>query len=529
MKINKERIHENRVKCKNTLQITLDDDFNVPDSKADIDVIIKEWGNPRVDSVKVNSDRAEVKGCLDFAFVYCGNDESSQKVMPYKMAGSMNFDENINLSEDSEGTYVTCDARLEDLTVKAINSRKVSVKAIVALTVTCEELEELEVGSSLADEEAEQQLQVLGEDISYTELAVNLRDNLRIRENIQLPQGKPNVGEVIWDEAAVRMFNSRLTDDGLQVNGELGIFMMYLPQEENQPVQWFESAVSFEGKLDINGCSADMISFVQYKTISFNLEVRPDYDGENRDISVEMVLDLSVRGFEERQQQIITDMYSPVRNITLNTQPAKLKKLLVRNNAKCRTSQRVKVGDYLGIMQICSCSGTAQIDDITVEDDGLLVDGAILANLFYVTADDAVPMGGLKAVVPFSHKLQLKTCENMDYTVNAYVEQLGAVMTGKDVIEIKGSVAIDAVCFENYELSVAEDCQIEDFDEKEYLKLPCIVGYISDGREMLWEIAKKFHTTVDQIRSDNSVLPDMCDEKYRPKKGEKLLLVKAAR
>ena len=180
-------------------------------------------------------------------------------------------------------------------------------------------------------------------------------------------------------------------------------------------------------------------------------------------------------------------------------------------------------------MQICSCSGTAQIDDITVEDDGLLVDGAILANLFYVTADDAVPMGGLKAVVPFSHKLQLKTCENMDYTVNAYVEQLGAVMTGKDEIEIKGSVAIDAVCFENYELSVAEDCQIEDFDEKEYLKLPCIVGYISDGREMLWEIAKKFHTTVDQIRSDNSVLPDMCDEKYRPKKGEKLLLVKAAR
>ena len=46
MKINKERIRENSVKCKNTMQITLDDDFNVPDSKADIDSIIREWGNP---------------------------------------------------------------------------------------------------------------------------------------------------------------------------------------------------------------------------------------------------------------------------------------------------------------------------------------------------------------------------------------------------------------------------------------------------------------------------------------------------
>ena len=48
MKINKERIRENSVKCKNTMQITLDDDFNVPDSKADIDSIIREWGNPPV-------------------------------------------------------------------------------------------------------------------------------------------------------------------------------------------------------------------------------------------------------------------------------------------------------------------------------------------------------------------------------------------------------------------------------------------------------------------------------------------------
>ena len=68
MKINKERIRENSVKCKNTMQITLDDDFNVPDSKADIDSIIREWGNPHADSVKVSGERAEVKGSLDFAF-----------------------------------------------------------------------------------------------------------------------------------------------------------------------------------------------------------------------------------------------------------------------------------------------------------------------------------------------------------------------------------------------------------------------------------------------------------------------------
>lgn len=44
-------------------------------------------------------------------------------------------------------------------------------------------------------------------------------------------------------------------------------------------------------------------------------------------------------------------------------------------------------------MQICNCSGTAQIDDISVEEDGIVINGAVIAAVFYVTSDDAVPMG----------------------------------------------------------------------------------------------------------------------------------------
>ena len=44
MRIDREEIHENKIVCSNTMQITLDDDFNVPDSKADIETIVKERG-----------------------------------------------------------------------------------------------------------------------------------------------------------------------------------------------------------------------------------------------------------------------------------------------------------------------------------------------------------------------------------------------------------------------------------------------------------------------------------------------------
>lgn len=44
MNLKHENIHEYVIKCTNTTQITLDDDFNVMDSKPDIDLIVKEWG-----------------------------------------------------------------------------------------------------------------------------------------------------------------------------------------------------------------------------------------------------------------------------------------------------------------------------------------------------------------------------------------------------------------------------------------------------------------------------------------------------
>ena len=68
MRLRTENIHEYRLKCNTVAQITLDDDFNVPDTKDDIELIVKEWGNVQTDSVKVNKDKAAVDG--EFTSLY---------------------------------------------------------------------------------------------------------------------------------------------------------------------------------------------------------------------------------------------------------------------------------------------------------------------------------------------------------------------------------------------------------------------------------------------------------------------------
>ena len=61
---------------------------------------------------------------------------------------------------------------------------------------------------------------------------------------------------------------------------------------------------------------------------------------------------------------------------------------------------------------------------------------------------------------------------------------------------------------------------VRPLDVEKLQELPGIVGYIVQPGDSLWKIAKKFHTTVDNILLTNG----LASETVSP--GEKLILVK---
>lgn len=536
LNLNKEIIHETKIKCSNTIQITLDDDYNVPDSKADIDAIIKENGIVIHDDVKSSGERAEVNGRLKFAFLYIGARQNDGRHMPVKMTGEMAFSENVNLSKPVDGGSCTCTAVIDDLTIKAINSRKVSVRAIISLTVTCEEMQDIVAATTVeqdSSENAQQEeaIQVLTTPCSFAQMALKLRDNLRIRSSVALPSDKAEIGEIIWEDIDVRNMNTRLTDSGVTITGELSIFIMYTPLDESMPVQWYDTADTFEENLDVGGCSPELIGYIRHSPISTNVEVKPDYDGENRDISVEMVLNMDIKAYEECEKNLIEDMYSPLCEIQLTRCEESLYQLLIHNNSKCRASGQQTMDAHSGILQICNCTGTVQVDNMEIMEDGLVVDGAILTNVFYVTDDDRSPLGSMKAAIPFSEKVMLQLTKDqipkVVYNVMTGLDQLTAVMTGGGQVEIKGVISIDVLCFVKNVVSVIRDC--ESCAEENETTSPAMIGYFSDGNSRMWDIAKKYHTTTDSVRRMNPVLTEHLSDASYVKRGEKLLLVKTAR
>ena len=142
-------------------------------------------------------------------------------------------------------------------------------------------------------------------------------------------------------------------------------------------------------------------------------------------------------------------------------------------------------------------------------------------SLLYLTDDDGAPVGAISEVLPFSGTVEAEGIrEDCVWQLNLGLEQLGAVMLGGGEAEVKAQLTVELLVFQPMQEEVVTSVQTQPFDLKRWEQQPGIVGYIVQPGDSLWKIAKKFHTTVDQVREMNEIDGEEAGA------GARLLLIK---
>lgn len=72
MELRKKELHMLRKKSEAQNQITFDEDFNVPDHKADIGQMIQKKGEVEIDQVQVSEGKAVIQGAAGLSAFICG-------------------------------------------------------------------------------------------------------------------------------------------------------------------------------------------------------------------------------------------------------------------------------------------------------------------------------------------------------------------------------------------------------------------------------------------------------------------------
>ena len=240
MELIKKQVHYTQEGKRTFDQFYLDEDYNVPDAKEDVQQIIQGSGTVKIEDIKLVENYIRISGKLYFQILYVTATGDPQ---PAVLEGKIPFEEMVYTDGGEMESYFIQNIRVE-FTVSLVHSRKLSIRAMVEMEIGREKLEDEE---TTVDIDSPVPIYKKMKNVNLLELHTTKKDTYRIKEEITLPGTKESVGQLLLTDVSSRKLEIRLGQDEMQLKGELLVFCMYL--SEDGKADWLEQSVPYEGRI----------------------------------------------------------------------------------------------------------------------------------------------------------------------------------------------------------------------------------------------------------------------------------------
>lgn len=514
MELTKNRLTTSILKASKYIQFTIDDDFNIPDSREDVDKVIMSRGNVIVENTDVLEGRIVVSGIVVFKILYQSasgeEDSDSDKgdVPVVCFESEIPFEESVVVEDSHEeikpGDRVDGTYTLEDLYITVINSRKIEVRGLVGMKLAVYDRASIEAAVDVANASG---ISCCYKKFSCTNMVTSCKDMIKVKEEIQLPASKPNINRLIWDEVSFRKFDMKPMNGSISVSFEMELFAIYKGEEEGTPLSFVNVTKEINSSIECPGVYEDMILDGFVTPGKGNVTVKQDSDGEDRIIYVEYNLAAEARVYEDRDINILEDMFSGTANIEPVREEFRYETLRVKNNARTKITRKERLKSSApGILQILFVCGDCDIDSVKLMDDHIEISGAVRAYIVYVSNDDTRPIFQIEAVLPYTYNVetvQLKDDDSVRITPG--VDAITADLINNDEVEIKCVVAMDVTAFARNSCSLITDTKILPVDMEKKAAVPGITGYVVKEGDTVYNLARTYYSSVDSIIKMNNL------------------------
>lgn len=512
MELIKKNIHLDRIKCRASSQITLEDDRNVPDQKPDMERILFKRGRVEIDEWKTSEDHVTVKGRLQFSILYMTEDGYVSR-----MDGEIPFDEQIYMEGIGNGDTVEIQTELEDLKIEMINSRKLSLHALLSLSLCAPELYEEELATELYHEGAVETKKSL---LSLTEVAIVKKDIVRLKQEMEMPQSYPNIFEILWEDAEPAGITFEAMDGEIRMQGELRVFLLYEGEGDEKNLHCFEKVIPFQEMLECQGCREGMIPEIFCQVSHNEIEVRADFDGEDRVACLELAFDLDMKLYKQEQIETLTDVYGIENDVQVIRGQGSFNRELIRAFGKTKLAEQVKLpAGEEGIVEICHADGTVRVEETQYTENAAIIVGTLFLAVLYQGEEER--LFSFSTELPFSYELEAaNVTQACCHRLTAALEQLAVTRLAADELDVKAvlSFALTAICSSQEE--VIKEVTASEGDAADRKAMPGIVVHIARANEELWGLGKKYYVPLQRLRELNHLSSDTLKE------GEKILIVR---
>ena len=166
--------------------------------------------------------------------------------------------------------------------------------------------------------------------------------------------------------------------------------------------------------------------------------------------------------------------------------------------------------------------GKAYIHDLKIITDKIIVEGAIELDILYIAKNDDIPLFSHKTDVPYRQVIEAASVNNgMEANIDVNIDGIHFNMLSENEIELRISATFNLFVSETMQAKLIQDIEVEELDPDFLNNMGSITVYVVGKGDTLWKIAKRYHTSVEEIVELNNIVnPDMLNI------GQKLIILK---
>ena len=485
----KENVCVNQIIGKAKENIIAEGDAIIPDIKPDILSTVDTNGTVCIYKKEVLDGKIRIDGGVQVYIMYLADDENSS----IKGINTViDFTKVVDMENVNSGMNMESNINLKDIECKILNGRKVSIKANIEADISIYSNDNIEFIKGI---EGRDDIQMLNTSSTINSLMGTGTTKAYAKDTINL-DASDNLAEVlkvnlsIINKEVKTSYNKILAKSDMQVN------IVYLTEDNRvNEVKW---QIPVMGFIDMQNISDDNLCNINYEIK--NVLIKPN-STEEHSVYVEVELEISCNVYENRELNLIQDLYSPTENLNCNQ-----KKITVMQDKKVvnnKFSVREKiVMPELQNAKVCNTEVTPRIVKQNIYNDKVIYDGELQIKFMFISG--TTNRVELKIQnVPFNIGID---CQGV--SANSNIETAIAVanqefnMMGDGSIETNVELGITVDASKMMEVKVIDDIESsENNDENIY----SIVVYFVKPGDTLWNIAKKFKSTIAAITSVNGI------------------------
>ena len=536
MRLEKKNIHMNKIVKSETVIFFVSREERIMDADNEIENIINQKEIVTTDGVVTRENQITVNGTINYNILYYP--KNSEMVCGEEK--EINFEENIKLMGINSEDNANVTMEVLSSSIKPVDGKNYIYRIQLKAYIVVEKIEDLDIATAIdIDSQGEnyennfakensgknnvENIMTKKRNIDSLAIMADKTDTFRVSEQITVPHGKPPIGTIVWSDIRIKNQNIKTMEGSIIINGQLSIFIIYIPEMENMPEQWLEQTIDFNGQLEMSEATEDAVSYIELWLNNVNVQPEINQDNEMRNLSVSALLKLNVKLYKETSINVIEDVYKPGANLVPIMEPKTYQKLLVKNASRTKEVVKMKIDKTKGqLLQICNSQAEIKIENILVRDNSLKAIGKIKTCIIYISSDDRHPICCQCRESNFEHGIDAEGIEvNDEYFLNWKVEQVNANMLNADEVEIKAVIALEAIVFKKVEQNFVTEINQEPVDMEALNSAPVLKGYIVQKGDTLWKLAKENYTTIEKIMTVNNL------ENETIKKGDRLLIIKS--